>query len=138
MEVTLGLPNDVITCWSRAADGYPVHDVQMRWRSNSTRQAVYGIDDFDIPQFTVLNVRTSTAVSTASSGNAISVYFVLVKSSDSFLQTNNYSVVWDPNNMKHLLLPKSHEVESKCTSYELILFAIFVPVPKFFLQLVEI
>jgi len=52
-----------------ATDGYPVHDVQMRWRGNSTREAVYGIGDFDIPQFTVLNIRTASVVSNASFGN---------------------------------------------------------------------
>jgi len=48
-----------VTC---CTDGYSVHDVQVRWRGNTTRQSVYGIDDINIPQFTVTNIRTATTV----------------------------------------------------------------------------
>lgn len=61
----------LVTC---CTDGYPDHDVQMRWRGNDTRQAVYGIDDINIPQFTVLNIRTATAAGTASLGNALFLF----------------------------------------------------------------
>ena len=60
-----------VTC---CTDGYPDHDVQMRWRGNGTRQAIYGIDDINIPQFTVLNIRTATAAGTASLGNALFLF----------------------------------------------------------------
>ena len=53
------------------ADGYPAHDMQVRWRGNTTRQAVLGIDQVAIPQFTVLDIRTgaAAALTNASFGN---------------------------------------------------------------------
>lgn len=44
------------------ADGYPMQDVVMRWKGNDSKAAVHGVNELDIPQFTIADYAVGTTV----------------------------------------------------------------------------
>ena len=49
-------------------DGYPMHDVVMTWKGNSSSEAIYGVEEVEIPQFTVVDYRLDNRVETVIAG----------------------------------------------------------------------
>jgi len=49
-------------------DGYPMQDIVMKWKGNSLHRAIHGVDDVEIPQFTIEDYRIGATVETSMMG----------------------------------------------------------------------
>ena len=49
-------------------DGYPMQDVIMKWRGQRPSEAVHGVDEAEIPQFTIMEYRTISTVESLATG----------------------------------------------------------------------
>ena len=50
------------------ADGYPMQDVIMKWKGGTPSQAVHGVENVEIPQFTIMEHRIISTVETLATG----------------------------------------------------------------------
>ena len=50
------------------ADGYPMQDVIMKWKGGMPSQAVHGVENVEIPQFTIMEHRIISTVETLATG----------------------------------------------------------------------
>lgn len=48
-------------------DGYPMEDVEMRWRVG--RKSIVGLDNINLPQFTLVSFNTLSTIQELASGN---------------------------------------------------------------------
>ncbi len=51
-------------------DGYPMQDVIMKWRGQRPSEAVHGVDEAEIPQFTIMEYRTISTVEKLATGKS--------------------------------------------------------------------
>ena len=49
-------------------DGYPMQDVIMRWKNETTEDSVHGVEDVEIPQFTMVEHRIISTVEDLTTG----------------------------------------------------------------------
>ena len=49
-------------------DGYPMQDVIMRWKGSTPEKSVSGVEEADIPQFTIMNYKTISTVESLATG----------------------------------------------------------------------
>ena len=50
------------------SDGYPMQDVIMKWKGDTSNQAVHGVENVEIPQFTIMEYRTISTVEMLATG----------------------------------------------------------------------
>ena len=53
------------------SDGYPMQDVVMQWKGGSSLEAVHGVENVEIPQFTLVKHRIISTVETLATGRLI-------------------------------------------------------------------
>ena len=58
------------------ADGYPMQDLIMQWLNGNKHDSVHGVDDVEIPQFTIVDYQNLSTVETLATGmsNPSSLY----------------------------------------------------------------
>ena len=61
--------NPVIFCVF--TDGYPMQDVIMKWKGKHEDEAVHGVRDMEIPQFTIVEYKTVSTVESLATGSTI-------------------------------------------------------------------
>ncbi|KAK2172536.1 hypothetical protein NP493_952g01004 [Ridgeia piscesae] len=49
--------------------GYPMQDVIMRWKGSTPEKSVSGVEEADIPQFTIMNYKTISTVESLATGD---------------------------------------------------------------------
>jgi gamma-aminobutyric acid receptor subunit beta len=63
-------PLDVQNCTVEIESyGYPMQDVIMKWKGDNPRRAVHGVNEVEIPQFTVVEYRTVSTVEKLATGS---------------------------------------------------------------------
>ena len=48
--------------FTRISDGYPTQDVIMRWKGNSLDDHVHGVNESEIPQFSIIDHRAVSTI----------------------------------------------------------------------------